>query len=168
MWWCSAAARFPQSRQDRSMQLDDTRIAIRERDLLDVLDLSLQVIRAYALPWLLTTIVGAMPFAVLNWWLLRKVWPHRGPLEPPLYLSLMAILIAWELPLASAGLTAYIGKALFVERPQARQVVRDVTDSLPQLLIFQVIIRGLFFLPALWLGEVWWLMVFAIWIPFMA
>jgi len=24
---------------------------------------------------------GAAPFAVLNWWLLRFVWPHRGPVE---------------------------------------------------------------------------------------
>jgi hypothetical protein len=150
------------------MQLDTTRIAIRERDLLDVLDLSLQVIRAYAVPWLVTSVVGAAPFAVLNWWLLRSVWPHRGPVEWSVYLSLMAILIAWELPLASAALTRYIGQAVFVDRPSARQIVRDVVDSLPQLFVFQALIRGLFFLPAIWLGEVWWLMSFVLWIPFVA
>src|SRR5438552_1029625 len=113
------------------MQLDNTRIAIRERDLLDVFDLSLQVIRTYGVPWLVTSIAGAVPFAVLNWWLLHAVWPHRGPVEWPMYLSLMAILIAWELPLASAALTAFFGKALFVERPQMRQIIHDVIDSLP-------------------------------------
>jgi hypothetical protein len=148
------------------MQLDNTRIAIRERDLLDVLDLSLQVIRAYALPWLVTTVAGAVPFAVLNWWLLRSVWPHRGPMEWPVYLSLMAILIACELPLASAALTRYFGQAVFIDRPSARQIVSDVVDSLPQLFVFHVLIRGFFFLPALWLGEYWWLMAFVLWIPF--
>ena len=61
------------------MQLDNTRIAIRERDLADVLDLSLQVIRAYALPWFLASLAGALPLAVLNWWLLKSKWLSDGP-----------------------------------------------------------------------------------------
>ena len=112
------------------MQLDNTRIAIRERDLADVLDLSLQVIRAYALPWFLASLAGAVPLAVLNWWLLKSKWLLDTPENKALYLGWMVVLVAFELPLASAGLTRFIGHAVFVDRPPVRQIVRDLMDSL--------------------------------------
>ena len=53
-----------------SMQLDDYRIAIRERNYLDLLDLALRVVRAHALPLLAAFVVGVAPFMLLNAWLL--------------------------------------------------------------------------------------------------
>lgn len=150
------------------MQFDNTRIAIRERDLLDVLDLSLQVIRAYIWPWLIAGVAGALPFALLNWWLLHKLPMRSAGPDRALYVCLMVLLVAWETPLAGAPLTAYFGKALFIERPSARQVIREIAGSLPQLIVFQLLLRGLFFLPAIWLGEAWWLMIFVAWIPFVS
>jgi hypothetical protein len=149
------------------MQLDNTRIAIRERDLADVLDLSLQVIRAYALPWFLASLAGAVPLAVLNWWLLKSKWLLDTPENRSLYLGRMVVLVAFELPLGSAGLTRFIGHAVFVDRPPARQIVRDLIDSLPQLFFLQVVLRGFLFLPALALGETWWLWAAIFWwMPF--
>jgi len=150
------------------MQFDNTRIAIRDRDLLDVLDLSLQVIRAYLGPWLIAGLAGAVPFVVLNWWLLHTLPMRSTPADQSLYVCLMVLLVAWELPLAGAPLTAYFGKALFIQRPSARQLIREVTGSLPQLFLFQGLLRGIFFLPAIWLGELWWLMIFVAWIPFVS
>jgi hypothetical protein len=149
------------------MQLDNTRIAIRERDLADVLDLSLQVIRAYALPWFLASLAGAVPLAVLNWWLLKSKWLLDTPENKALYLGRMVVLVAFELPLASAALTRFIGHAVFVDRPPVRQIVRDLMDSLPQLFFFQIVLRGIIFLPALALGPIWWLWVAIFWwMPF--
>jgi hypothetical protein len=149
------------------MQLDNTRIAIRERDLADVLDLSLQVVRAYALPWFFASMAGAVPMAVLNWWLLRSVWQAGTPQNKALYLGSMLVLVAFELPLASAALTRYIGHAVFVDRPPVRQIIRDLIDSLPQLFFFQIVLRGILFLPALLLGEIWWLWALIFWwMPF--
>jgi hypothetical protein len=149
------------------MQLDNTRIAIRERDLADVLDLSLQVIRAYALPWLIASMAGALPLALLNWWLLRSKWAPGTPQNKALYVGWMLVLVAFELPLASAALTRYIGHAVFVDRPPVRQVIRDLFDSLPQLFFFQIVLRGILFLPALLLGPIWWLWALIFWwMPF--
>lgn len=149
------------------MQLDNTRIAIRERDLADVLDLSLQVIRTYALPWFLASLAGALPMAVLNWWLLKSKWLPGVPRNKALYLGSMLVLVAFELPLASAAVTRFIGHAVFVDRPSLRQIVRDMIDSLPQLFFFQIALRGFLFLPVLVLGEIWWLWaVIFWWMPF--
>src|SRR5687768_11587425 len=53
-----------------TMQLDKTRITIRERSFLDILDLSLQVIREHAGHLALWLAVGILPFALFNAWLL--------------------------------------------------------------------------------------------------
>ena len=125
-------------------------------DLADVLDLSLQVIRAYALPWLIASVIGAVPLGLLNWWLLKSKWLPGAPQNGATYLCWMLVLVAFELPLASAALTRYIGHAVFVDRPPVRQIVRDLFDSLPQLFFFQIVLRGFLFLPALLLGDAWW------------
>lgn len=150
------------------MQLDNTRLAIRERDLIDVLDLSLQVIRTHFVPWLVASAAVAFPLAVLNWWILRPAWRLYGERGWPTtagYLGMMGMLVAWELPLASAFITRYLGDSMF-DRPPARKVVRDVIDSLSQVFWFDGLWRGIFFLPALAMGEYWWVMGFAAWIPF--
>ena len=46
------------------MQLDNTRIAIRERNLPDTLDLALHVIRQYPRELLLTFLLAAVPLAM--------------------------------------------------------------------------------------------------------
>ena len=55
------------------MQFDRTRITIRERSFLDIMDLALQVIREHAWPLTVALAAGIVPFAVLNGWLLNGV-----------------------------------------------------------------------------------------------
>ncbi len=52
------------------MQLDQNRIAIRERGYLEILDLTLRVIRAYAGPLAAALAVGVVPAMLLNAWLM--------------------------------------------------------------------------------------------------
>ncbi len=128
--------------------LDQNRIVIRQRSFVDILDLALRVIRAHAGPLGLSLAVGIVPMALLNAWLL---FDYREPDfaygYPATYMWLMTLLVVWQMPLATAPATLYLGKALFVGRPEARAITRDFAESLPQLIIYQVILRGLLTLP---------------------
>jgi hypothetical protein len=126
------------------VQLDHTRIAVRERDYLDILDMSLHVIRAYAGRLAAAWAMGVLPVAALNVWLLAT-WMQSGEELDSVseYGYMMLILTIWEMPLATAPLTSYLGQAIFDERPRLSRVVRDVAGSLPQLVWYQVVVRGL-------------------------
>jgi hypothetical protein len=109
------------------LQLDKTRIEIRERDLPEVMDLSLKVTRKFARPLLATFALGAVPLAILNQYLIG--W--TGDIDyrdefPWYYLTWMSLLVFIEAPLASIFATAYLGEAMFHERPRIREVLRSV------------------------------------------
>jgi len=141
------------------VQLDSTRIAIRERSFADLLDLALRVIREHALPLAATFTIGAVPMALFNHWLLAETlnddeFVYGVPLT---YLLYTLFWIVWELPLAAAPTTVYLGKALFEEKPSVADVAKDLFSSLPQLILFQVVLRGLLTLflitwPVLFVG----------------
>ena len=149
------------------MQLDNTRISIRERGLLDTLDLSLHVLREFAQPVFWLTLAAVIPLAVLNYWLLGWMvdpqifdyteyrlydwsltdWPRRIYFMLPWrYLFDMALLIYLEAPLASVFVTAYLGEAVFMQKPTFRQVLKTVLRHSPGLFLCQLLIRGI--LPA--------------------
>jgi hypothetical protein len=124
------------------MQFDQTRIAIRERDLPDLLDLALHVIRAHPLALLAAAVAGAAPFALLNAWLLRDL-TFVEQQDSVWYTFRMVILVLFELPLAAVPVTLLLGQAMFMERFDAARLVRQAIDSLPQLLVYQVVVRGI-------------------------
>jgi hypothetical protein len=136
------------------LQLDKTRIAIRERTYVDIVDLALRVVREFAGPLLLALCAGIAPVIALNRWLLAGIFEADLSLEFPIrYLLVMLLLVAWEIPLATAPLTLYLGQAVFTERPSARQIAREFFGSLGQLVVFQVLFRP-FFLHWPYLNEV--------------
>ena len=51
------------------MQLAKTQIAIRERSILEILDLALHIIRDHAVQLMMALAIGVLPFVVLNHWL---------------------------------------------------------------------------------------------------
>ncbi len=139
------------------MQLDQTHIAIRERSFLELMDLALRVVRGHAGPLLLAWLVGVAPCAALNHWLLIPWAGHIfNDVEFPMsYVWYGWLLTLWEIPLATAPLTIYLGQMLFNERPRASDVARMFFTRLGQLLWYQIAIRGmgvLFLVWALW-GE---------------
>lgn len=146
------------------MQLDKTRIVIRERSFPDILDLSLRVIREHFLPLLATTLIGAVPMILLNNWLLSEslqeenleiFWSWDGAWG---FFFGNLFWVVWELPLATSLTTLYLGQALFVDKPSAGRVAKDFLASLPQLILFQVVLRGI-----LTLLLVTWLVLFMVW-----
>ncbi|HUT90353.1 MAG TPA: hypothetical protein VMY37_12705 [Thermoguttaceae bacterium] len=120
------------------LQLDKTRIAIRERAYVDILDLALRVIRVHAGPLVLAFAAGVAPMLLLNGWLLAGYaeldFEWTFPFVYPFY---MVLLIFLEAPLATAPATLYLGKATFTDRPEPREILREFRESLPQLLIYQ-------------------------------
>lgn len=148
-----------------TVELDRNRIAIRQRDFLDVLDLALRVIRTYAGPLTAAFAVGIVPIMLLNAWLLAGLLEEPFETDfPGLYLWYVLVLTVWETPLAMAPAVIYLGQSLFMERPRARKVAANLLTSLPQLLIYQLFLRGLLVLPALlFLPVVLWFLPFALW-----
>ena len=126
------------------MMLDNHRIVIRERGYLELLDLGLRVLRDQAGPLFVALLAGVGPFVVLNAWLLdRAAAVPAGGGPPWLFLFLMLIAVLWELPLATAPATMCLGRALFNQPLEAGQIAREFAQSLPQLIFYQVLLRGL-------------------------
>ncbi len=124
------------------LQLDKTHIAVREREYVDILDLALRVIRVHAGPLVLAFAAGVVPMMLLDSWLLagyaRYDFEWTFPLLYPFYTVLLIFL---EAPLATAPATLYLGKATFTDRPQPREILREFRESLPQLLLYQGLLR---------------------------
>jgi hypothetical protein len=126
------------------MQLDKTRVAIRERSFIDLLDLALAVLREHAGPLCLAWLAGVVPVGLFNFWLLSDWFVadafDYGDLSS--YLFVLSLLICWEIPLATAPITLYLGQSLFFDRPDTARLIKDFFSSLPQMILYQVLLRG--------------------------
>jgi hypothetical protein len=144
------------------MQLDQTRIPIKERGYLNLLDLALAVVRRHALGLLATSLLGAVPFALLNYWLLSDVLEDTETTNYVdnvfSYLVSLSMLMVWEMPLAAAPTTLFLGQAMFLDKPETSRLLRELWRTLPQILLIQVLLRGV--LTALCIT---WLVLFWMW-----
>ena len=126
------------------MQLDQTRIVIRERGFGELLGLALQVMRAHAGGLTIAFLIGVLPFALLNGWLLWEILQQELWFEGPAnYWFLLAFLVVLEVPFATAPITLYLGRITFSGSVSFRAVASDLLRSLPQLLFAQGFIRTL-------------------------
>ena len=126
------------------MQFDQHRIAIRERSFLDLLDLGLRVSREYAAPLAAWLAVGVLPAAAFNAWLLGDVAAQIDTGQVVGYLFMMTLLVVYEAPLALAPATLFLGQALSMERPRWQGILRQWLGSLPQIVLYQGLLRFLF------------------------
>ncbi len=116
------------------MLYDRTLIQIRERSFLDLLDLSLYVIRARPVVLGLTAVAGVAPWAVLNCWLLsQEGLPLWG----------WTLLLLLEAPWATAPLTVVLGDLMFGIPARLPRIAKSLLLGLPALILSQLIVRGL-------------------------
>ncbi len=126
------------------MQFDKTTIAVRQRGMLDTLDLSLHVLRTYAAPLAATMLLGVVPLMFVNYLLLGWL---ADPLaeETPFpwrFVYHLALQIYLQAPLAGVFATAYLGQAVFLAEPRLGDVIREVVRLLPRIAWCHLLVRG--------------------------
>lgn len=134
------------------MQLDQTRIAIRQRSFIEVLDLAIVVVREFWKPILGWAFVGILPFAILNWYVLSPQVDYEQLLMIGSYdttenllrfrhLVNSVTLVFLEAPLALLPVTYYLGQAVFTERPLRSQVIAALKSTAWTSLLFLGLFR---------------------------
>ena len=113
------------------MRFDKTFIAIRDRSILEIFDLSLHVVKDHfkSLFWLL--VIGAAPWIALDLWLIG--WMIDNEEFQGFYYWSMLMLIVSQAQVGTTFMTHYLGQAMFVGRPGVWATVRDVFKTSPFL-----------------------------------
>jgi hypothetical protein len=125
------------------MQLDHTRLAIRERTLLELLDFGLRVVRAYFQP---IATAAALPMAalmLLNWWLVGWIASDEyTPATIARYQWVMAQLVYVEAPFGTSLVTLLLGGSTFRHEQSVRQLLGTFAALFPRIVISQLLLRG--------------------------
>lgn len=135
------------------MQLDTTAIVIAQRSADELFDLSLVVVRNYWLRLLPVGILGALPFFAINMLLLFPLTEYDRLVMASTdyatsqgfqlrYLWMMVVMVFLQSPLALAGVTYFLGQAVFIEQPTLKQVLRVVASRWLELLWVLGVLRG--------------------------
>ncbi len=133
------------------MRLDRTKIAIRERSLLDILDMSLRVMMTFGKPLLCCFVVFVAPLMLLNWWLLSGMTEVGETVDANFsYCWTMALMVFIESPLVSLFATPFLGNAMFLDDTNWKKIAATVGSSAGALSWTLLILRGILF--AWWLG----------------
>ncbi len=132
-----------------ALDFDRQRIVIRERGILEIMDLALAVIRELGWPLLLAFVIGVAPMLALNAWLLDDLLIDALEVEfngAFNYCYWLTVLMILEAPLATAPATLLLGRAMFGQPISLAVVFRQLVKALPQLFWFQLVVRGLLML----------------------
>ena len=123
------------------MQLDRTRVAIRERGTLDICDLALHVIREFMPALLGMLAVGIIPMALLNWLLVGSLVDDLTGPRFARYAWTMSLLVFIQAPLATAPATLFLGDAMFLERPTLKTVLKNLSKLSGRMFVTQGLLR---------------------------
>ena len=105
------------------MDISQPHIAIRERTLLEIFDLTLHVYRDHWKNILTMLVINALPLAIANGLVCHVLNGDRSSLPIELWINLF--LIASQAQIGTLLITQYLGTALFSGKPTVRQTVRD-------------------------------------------
>ena len=131
------------------MQLDSTRIVIRERSFADILDLSLRVTSSYFGQLARRAALVTVPLMLLNDWLVGwMVRDAQQAADVTRYLWTMGMLVFFEAPLMSVLITLFLGKALFLEESRWQDAVTVLRETWFSLAWCQLLLRSL--------AAAWW------------
>ncbi len=109
-----------------TMQFDQTYIAIRQRDLIEILDLTLHVVRDHFVPLVIVWLIGCLPFMLFNWFFLRPLsFDYYNPENLALFGLIMAVLINSQSQMASIFVTNYLGQSMFSATPSVWEAIKS-------------------------------------------
>ena len=138
------------------MQLDQTKLVMRPRSISEVGDLTLAMLRTYPRSILIGFALGASVWAVFNFALLAwipireanlGITDEEALLELYRYLGWMTLLILLQTPIAGVLATLFLGRAIFEDQMNWKQVVKEVWGHRYSLFVV-LLLRGLV-LPAM-------------------
>jgi hypothetical protein len=134
------------------MDLDRHSIVVRPRSYLEILDLSLAILRGHGGALLAAVLPGVLAAMALNAWLLGLLFEPATEFAAGLgYVWWMLLLVLWEAPLVTAPATLYLGQVLFHQQPRVRGIVGNLLGSLWQMTFYELFLRGLLLvLPITW------------------
>lgn len=126
------------------MELDKTRIAVRQRSMLDIIDLSIVVIRTYWVSLAVWSIPSILFLMIVNGFVLypltrfESIAIYSNEFESIGWLRLrylwyLAAFTSLQSGLAFMGTTFYLGQAVFVERPsfgEFRSAMREMRSTI--------------------------------------
>ena len=125
------------------MDFNRTYIAIRTRGILEILDLSLHVVRDHFVPLLALWLVGVLPFVAANW--LATGWMTTDYFDIQyltLYFFTIAFLIVNQAQIATVFMTTYLGEAMFSQRPSVWTCIKQTLRTNPWIIWFHGFYRG--------------------------
>ena len=124
------------------MKFDQTSIAIRERSHLEIYDLAAIVMVRHIRPIMVLLLLNALPFALLDYYLVGWVTGVSFSYEfSTLYYTMMLALIASQAQLGTCLITIFMGRVMFMEEHSVRAVLRLFFKRLPYFLFSQGILR---------------------------
>lgn len=106
------------------MRFDRTFIAIRERKTLGILDLALRVVVDHIQPLSILLLINALPWILLNHWLLGHLLSPDYAVEGAYY-WVMTWLVVSQSQLGTFLITQYLGKAMFEGRPGIATMIKS-------------------------------------------
>lgn len=147
------------------MQLDNTRIAVRERGFLETLDLTLQVMRVFAPRLVPALLLGIVPFAIVDQLLIGWMWVEPTELanildDPSAFMSMLLayaflqddevtrfgwyylLLVFFQAPAATIFAVSYLGGAVFQHERRLNEIASDVFKVFWPFFWTQLMLRG--------------------------
>jgi len=125
------------------VQLDQTKITIRERSLGELLDLAFRFTVLYFKPLFCCTVILVIPFAVFNWWVTHPIVALDNTAESNWRcIWYMSQLVFLEAPLATIITTLFLGRVMFLQEVSYRSLIKESWHFLGRILWSQLIVRG--------------------------
>ena len=117
------------------MKFDQTFIAIRPRNVFEIFDLALHVLRVHFFAIVTLALAGILPWAFFNHWLIGwMVHETHADDFTSFYNWTMILLVTAQSQLATSFLTLYLGEATFIGRPKIIDCIRQVLRASFRLL----------------------------------
>lgn len=112
------------------MQLDRTAVVIRERGFFELLDLALRMLTRYPKPIFQAWAAVALPLMLTNYLCLRSMLTDYDELDSVIrYVNTMIVFVTIQAPLVSILLTTYLGRVVFTEETEMRNLVKTAWQS---------------------------------------
>ena len=124
------------------MKFDQTSIAIRERNSLEVYDLAANVLIRHIKPIMVLLFLNAMPFVLLDYYLLNWMTDvsYSYELSVAYYFAMLTLIIS-QAQLGTCLITIFMGRVMFLEDHSVMMILRHFFKRLPYFLYSQAILR---------------------------